>query len=147
MKKPDTRWIALLAALLLLALPLAALAKDGRRGAGRHSPEERIARLSERLHLSAEQEEQLRPILEEQAETMRSIRERKHAGEASREELREEMRAQREAAREQIEAVLDDDQRAAFQTLREERREHRRKFEKHRRGEGAYGEANAEGPA
>ena len=68
--------------------------------------------------MSAEQQDELRPILEEQAAARRAIKQRKHEGEAWT-DLRPEMRAQREATTERIESVLDEEQLDDFRALRE----------------------------
>ena len=115
---------ALAAALLLC--PLAAAAGGERRGSHglrHHDPETRLARLTQEIDLSPEQQELLRPILEQQAVTFRAFKQRRDAGE-SRADLRAEMRAQRDSNSEEIEAVLNDEQIAEYRSLRE-RREHK----------------------
>jgi Spy/CpxP family protein refolding chaperone len=125
--------------LLLLALPLAASAggKGQKGGKRHHDPEQRLAHMTETLGLSTTQQEQLEPILEQQAESFRALREQKRSG-ANREELRESFRAQRESNAAQVEAVLDEQQVATFREMRAEReqrmREHR--GSRHQRGDG-----------
>lgn len=116
--------------LLLLGLPLAASAGEGRHGRGQrnHDPEARLERLTEHLSLSSEQQAELRPILEQQAESFRAIRERKQAGE-TRGQLRSDVRAQREANTTEIEAILDEQQLAEYRELRSEREAKRREHQ------------------
>jgi Spy/CpxP family protein refolding chaperone len=128
---------------LLVALPLVASAGEGKGGHGgkrHHDPEERLARMTEHLNLTAEQQAELRPILEEQAESFRAMRESK-AGGADREQLRSDFRAQREATTAQIDAILDDQQRAEFHQRREEHRAKRKQGRGERHGKGAPDDA------
>jgi hypothetical protein len=124
---------------LLVALPLVASAGEGRHGEGKrhHDPEARLERMTEHLNLTAEQQAELQPILEQQAESFRAMRERKEAGE-SREQLRADMHAQRDADTAEIEAILDEEQVAEFRERRAEHKAKRREHHRERRGaEGA----------
>ncbi len=126
------RLVAVLA--LLLAVPLAATAKgdkarDGeRRGPRHHSAEARLGHLSASLDLSAAQQEQLRPILEDHASEMRAIKERKHAGDEDWDTLRE-------TNSQEIESILDEQQIEEYRHLRGSREHHLKKRHKGRKHE------------
>jgi len=127
---------------LFLLLPLAAGAGEGKRdhAAGHHhDPETRLLRLTEKLDLTNAQQDELRPILEQQAESFRTMRDQRKAGEA-REQMRDAMRAQRENNDAQIEAVLDEQQVATYRELRAEHRARWKAERKKRHGKGAPGQ-------
>lgn len=121
MKRNASRSNLLATLFLLLLLPLVAGAGEGKpEHAGRHhDPETRLLRLTEKLELTNAQQEELRPILEQQAESFQAMQKRRQSGQ-TREQMRDAMRAQRESNDAQIEAVLDERQIATYRELRAE---------------------------
>lgn len=95
-------------------------------GAGPHEkrfdPEKRLAHLTEKLHLTADQQAKLRPILAAEAEQIKAIDNTPLTGEQRREKIKELHKANRET----IAAILTPEQR---KQMREE----------HRKGHGGDG--------
>ncbi len=121
--------LTLASAVLAPSLSAASDAPPPHHGAGRHEPrfdpEKRLARLTEKLGLTAEQQTQLRPVLAAQAEAMQAIDQASLTGEQRREmiqQLHQDNRAK-------IAAILTPAQR---QEMREMRREGRRPHRGHR---------------
>jgi Spy/CpxP family protein refolding chaperone len=86
---------------------------------GHHpDPEAHLQHLSVILELSAQQQAQLRDLLDAKREELEARRE---AGREAREERREARRADREAFEQQITALLSDEQKAKFEALKAER--------------------------
>lgn len=79
-------------------------------GGDHFNPERRLARLTERLNLTAEQQAQLRPIFAAQAEEMKKI----DATPLTADQRREKMRALHKEDRTKIAAILTPEQRAKF---------------------------------
>lgn len=88
---------------------------------------ERLQELQQRLNLSPEQIERIRPILEDEAKKAREIR-AKYDGDSrrSRIKLLRELRSLREDAQKRIEPILTPDQQAEWKKIRAERREEMR---------------------
>ena len=116
-----------LSTLMLSAMTMTSSAvDDAPRGPGGPNPERALRVLIEEVGLSEPQREVVRKILEERAAAIEALRERTRAG-ASREALRGEMSEVIESSSARIEAVLDEDQVAAYRKLRQERQAERRR--------------------
>ena len=77
--------------------------------------------LTDRLQLTPQQVEQVRPILERQHEQFKALWQKARAQDGSTQQnVRAEMRTIRERTAQQIEGVLTDEQRATYRDLREE---------------------------
>jgi periplasmic protein CpxP/Spy len=81
-----------------------------------------VAKLTERLALSEQQQGQVRSILTQQHDQMQALR--SQAGQAGQDRgaAREQMRSIHETTQQQISAVLTEQQRTTYQTLRQEMR-------------------------
>ncbi|HEX8432439.1 MAG TPA: hypothetical protein VF625_14210 [Longimicrobium sp.] len=119
-------------AMLLAALATApaASAQDGApRQEQRATPEERldrrVAMLTERLALTAEQATRIRAILQEQTAEMQRLRQARQGEERERGEGMAEARASQQRYEARIDAVLTASQRAAYRELRESQRRER----------------------
>lgn len=118
MRTGTKRWIGMLAGVIALAVAAPAVAQEhGMRG---HDPEKRIEKVREALDLTDEQVVQVRAIFAEQGEKMRELKQS---------EDREGFRALHEETHARLAAVLDDEQRAKLEALREEHEQHRRKHD------------------
>jgi len=105
------------------ALPAAAFRKGPKK-----SPEEILAHMTDRLELSDEQAEQIRPIIEDQVTKRRELFERYHEqGRKSRGQMRSEMQTLIEETDKQLEPILSDQQMAELKKMREERPQRMRK--------------------
>jgi len=107
-----TAGIIALAALSLVPLAAQAWGRGGHRGP---SPDRAVERLTEDLALTADQQTQVKTILEESFAK----------GTEMREAHRQEMEALRDQTHESLAAVLTPEQVQKFDELRDERREHR----------------------
>jgi Spy/CpxP family protein refolding chaperone len=122
-RRPDRlrRLLVSTAALLLgLALVPSAHAQQGA-GGGRMDPQarmqQRIEMLTTRLQLTAQQVEQLKPILQKQSDDMRALFEKASGDFAS---VRPEMQQLREKTDAQIEAILTDAQKKQYAEIQKE---------------------------
>jgi hypothetical protein len=111
------------AVLLALCAPLAAQEAD----AGERSEQalERVEKMKERLHLTPEQLEQVRPVIAEQAEKFKAVRD-KYSGQDSRRSRRKmarELRDIRNETDEKLENILSKQQMDELKKMREEARE------------------------
>jgi protein CpxP len=108
--------------------PDGSMAQDSDHGAGgRHGgrgmdPDKMLDHMTKRYNLTSDQQNQVRPILQDQQQQMQSLR-----GDTSmsREDKMAKMRSMHQASQQKIEAVLTDDQRKKFdadQKKMEERR-------------------------
>ena len=87
-------------------------------------PGSRLQELQQRLKLTDEQRQQIRPILEEEAAKAKDIR-AAHQGDTSRRSRRAMLRALREvqqSAQKRISPILTKDQQSEWKKIREERR-------------------------
>jgi protein CpxP len=94
----------------------------GRRGGRGMDPDKTLDHMTKRYNLTSDQQNQIRPILQDQQQQMQSLR-----GDTSmsREDKMAKMRSMHQASQQKIEAVLTDDQRKKFdadQKKMEERR-------------------------
>jgi protein CpxP len=109
-------------------------------GGGRHGghgmdPDKMLDHMTKRYNLTSDQQNQIRPILQDQQQQMQSLR-----GDTSisREDKMAKVRSMHQASQQKIEAVLTDDQRKKFdadQNKMEERRA------EHQHGDGPGGDA------
>ena len=108
--------------------------QGGPGGQGQARGERMVQQLRERLKLTDEQVEKLKPILQAQMEELRALRQENQG--ADRAALREKMQAIRAKYQGQIEAVLTDEQKAIWAKMQE----------RGPRGEGRQGGPGAGGP-
>jgi len=118
------RSMAMLAALALLCT-LPAMAQEGgqskpeggnQAGGQRRmmmTPEERLKRMTDQLTLTQEQQDKIKPILEDNQKQMQALRDNG----ASMEDNREKMMKVRNESNEKIKAVLNDDQKKKFEEM------------------------------
>ena len=115
------------------ASPAAAFRKGPKK-----SPEEILAHMTDRLELSDEQAEQIRPIIEDQVTKRSELFEKYHEqGRESRGQMRSEMRTLMEETDKQLEPILSADQMAELKKMREERHQRMRKCFNNRRSTGS----------
>lgn len=85
------------------------------------SPEEQLAHMTKALNLTADQQTQIKPMLEDRRQQMMQI----HGDQsATREDRMAKMKTLDDATHSKIAAVLDDKQKAKFQKMAERREEH-----------------------
>ena len=109
-----------------------------RRGAGEDAPEMVLERMKKRLSLTAEQEQMLKPILEENAKKLREMREKRAAGMQQGQtgpdpEVRKQLMAMREENDAKIEKILTPAQLEEWNKMRAEARD---RMEQRRKGGG-----------
>jgi protein CpxP len=97
----------------------------GHRGGGMLDPDQRLAHMTKRYKLTADQQSQIKPILQDEQQQMQSMR---SDTTSSREDKRAKMQSMHQASTQKIEAVLTDEQRQKFdadqQKMQERRSEH-----------------------
>ncbi|HWY55658.1 MAG TPA: hypothetical protein VNZ03_14420 [Terriglobales bacterium] len=122
----NSRWsiltiLMLLAAGLTLAQPSQesqAPTPDKRTGMQRgESVDQHLQMLSEKLNLTDDQKEKLKPILQDQMQQMKAVRE---GGSLSEEQKRAKMKSIHESLHDQINAVLTPEQQSKFKQMRQE---------------------------
>jgi len=102
------------------------------------SPEDILAHMTDRLQLSDEQAEQIRPIIEDQVTKRRELFQKYHEqGRESRGQMRSEMQTLIEETDKQLEPILSDDQMAELKKMREERPQRMRKCFQKRNSSGS----------
>jgi Spy/CpxP family protein refolding chaperone len=88
-------------------------------------PDQRLAHMTKRYKLTADQQSQIKPILQDEQQQMQSMR---SDTTSSREDKRAKMQSMHQASTQKIEAVLTDEQRQKFdadqQKMQERRSEH-----------------------
>ena len=88
-------------------------------------PDQRLAHMTKRYKLTADQQSQIKPILQDEQQQMQSMR---SDTTSSREDKRAKMQSMHQASTQKIEAVLTDDQKQKFeadqQKMQERRSEH-----------------------
>lgn len=107
----------------LLASPVSA---QGHRRGGPPDVETRLSHLTEKLDLSDEQREQLRPLLEEHDEKLRALLDRARSGEADRASLRGDLSDLQRDLDQKLEALLTEEQMDEFRKFRDEQRQRTR---------------------
>jgi Spy/CpxP family protein refolding chaperone len=98
----------------------------GHRGGGHMmDPDQRLAKMTKRYNLTADQQSQIKPILQDEQQQMQSMR---SDTTSSREDKRAKMQSMHQASTQKIEAVLTDEQKQKFeadqQKMQERRAEH-----------------------
>jgi Spy/CpxP family protein refolding chaperone len=99
------------------------------RGHRRMDPEHQLKHMTKQLDLSADQQSQIKPILESRQEQMQSVWQDQTL---SRQDRRQKMMAIQQDTTGKIEAVLNDTQKQKYEAMQAKMREHRM----HRRGMG-----------
>jgi Spy/CpxP family protein refolding chaperone len=100
---------------------------------------DRMDKLRERLDLTDEQEEQLRPVMMDNAKELRELRQQSEGGEPSKESAkatREKLHEMMKAHREKIAAILTPEQMTEFDKLQQEWAQHMRQKGQERKGGG-----------
>jgi Spy/CpxP family protein refolding chaperone len=98
----------------------------GHRGGGNMmDPDQRLAHMTKRYKLTADQQSQIKPILQDEQQQMQAMR---ADTSASRDDKRAKMQSMHQASQQKIEAVLTDEQRQKFdadqQKMQQRRAEH-----------------------
>lgn len=93
------------------------------REAHQADPQKQLDHLSKKLALTADQQSQILPILNERAQQMAAIREDSSLSQKDRHQKMHALRADSES---HLRAVLTDTQRAAYDQMRQDQREHAR---------------------
>lgn len=91
----------------------------------REEVQQRLERIKERLALTPQQVEQMRPVLEDEVRRLKAVREKYDGSGQSRRARREiarELRDIRSAADERLQKILTEQQMAEMKKIREERR-------------------------
>ena len=109
----------------------------GRFGRGQQSPDERLAQMTKRYNLSADQQTQIKPILADQQQQITALRQ---DSSLSREDKFAKMSSIREASNTKISAVLNDSQKQKFT-------EDQQKFQERRQQRGGGGPPAGAPPA
>ena len=86
-------------------------------------PDAQLKALTRRLNLSAEQQAQLRPILEDRATQMQAIR---NDSNLSRTDRRSKLKDLREESTQKLEAVLTAEQKQTYEAMQQKSKEHRK---------------------
>lgn len=105
--------------------------------AGRHEaadPNKQVQRLTKKLNLTADQQNQILPILTERRQQMESIR---NDSSLSAQDRRAKMHAAREDADAKIRAVLNDDQKKTYDQMQQQMRERHQEHRNHNSGTGS----------
>jgi len=88
---------------------------QGRRGRGQQqSPEQQLAKLTQELGLTSDQQEQILPLLQDQQQKMQELQ---MDGSLSMDDRRTQVQAIRKDTNSQIEPLLTDDQKTKFEAL------------------------------
>jgi Spy/CpxP family protein refolding chaperone len=97
----------------------------GHHGGHMMDPDQRLAHMTKRYKLTADQQSQIKPILQDEQQQMQSMR---SDTSTSREDKRAKMQSMHEADQQKIEAVLTDEQKQKFeadqQKMQQRRSEH-----------------------
>lgn len=97
----------------------------GHRGGHMMDPDQRLAHMTKRYKLTADQQSQIKPILQDEQQQMQSMR---SDTTSSREDKRAKMMSMHQASTQKIEAVLTDEQKQKFeadqQKMQQRRGEH-----------------------
>ncbi|MCC6861183.1 MAG: hypothetical protein IT158_21625 [Bryobacterales bacterium] len=107
---------------MLLAAPAATPTQEA---AGTAQAQERLQKLKERLRLTPQQVEQVRPVFQEEFEKLRAVRD-KYSGERSRRgrmRMARELRDVQQAADEKLRGILSKTQMDELKKIREETRQ------------------------
>ncbi len=116
--------VLVFALLLIAAAPAWARQQSGA-DQPREEVQQRLERIKERLALTPQQVEQMRPVLEDEVRRLKAVREKYDGSGQSRRARREiarELRDIRSAADERLQKILTEQQMAEMKKIREERR-------------------------
>jgi periplasmic protein CpxP/Spy len=105
---------------LALAAPLPQEAPASAPAAHRPDPDQQVQRLAKRLNLTAEQQNQLLPIITERQRQMTALR---NDSSLSAQDRRAKLRALREDSNSKIKTVLTDSQKQQYEQMRQHRRQ------------------------
>jgi periplasmic protein CpxP/Spy len=108
----------------------------GGRGHGRMDPDEQLRHMTKQLDLTADQQNQIKPILVDRQQKAEAVWQNQSL---SREDRRSQMQSIREDSEAKIQAVLNDQQKQKYQAMQERMQE--------RRGAGQPGGDNAPPPS
>ena len=111
-------------------------------GRGFGDPDQRLAHMTKRYNLTADQQSQIKPLLQDEQQQMQALR---SDTSTPREDRRAKMQSIHQASTQKIEAVLTDDQKQKFEAD-QQKFESRRAEHRHGGGEGA-GDATGQPPA
>jgi protein CpxP len=111
----------------------------GHRGGRMMDPDQRLAKMTKRYKLTADQQSQIKPILQDEQQQMQSMR---SDTSTSRDDKRAKMQSTHQASTQKIEAVLTDEQKQKFEADQQKMQERRAQ---HMHG-GANGPAGAPPP-
>ncbi len=121
------RIVMTLAALLMAAAPAAVVAGQNQDAGDRTEQfQQRLQRMKERLQLTPEQQEQVRPIFVEEMQQLKAVRDKYGSGDQSRRtrmKMGREMRGIRNAADEKLRTILSKQQMDELKKMREEARQ------------------------
>jgi protein CpxP len=93
-----------------------------RGGRGMMDPDQRLAHMTKRYKLTADQQNQIKPILQDEQQQMQSMR---SDTTSSREDKMAKMKSTHEASNQKIEAVLTDEQKQKFEADQQKMQERR----------------------
>jgi hypothetical protein len=94
----------------------------GHRGGHMMDPDQRLAHMTKRYNLTADQQSQIKPILQDEQQQMQSM----HSDTSmSRDDKMAKMKSMHEADNQKIEAVLTDDQKQKFEADQQKMEQHR----------------------
>jgi periplasmic protein CpxP/Spy len=105
---------------LALPAPLPREAPASAPAAHRFDPDQQVRRLTKRLNLTAEQQNELLPIITERQRQMTALR---NDSSLSAQDRRAKARALREDSDSKIKAVLNEDQKQQYEQMRQHRRQ------------------------
>jgi periplasmic protein CpxP/Spy len=133
----------LIVGLVLALVPLAfAQDQDQQEGKGHHGgrhgrmggdPEQHLQMMTKQLNLSKDQQDKIRPILQDQNTKMQSLMQNNQS--ASQDDRRAQMKQIHEDTVSRINEVLNDDQKKKFETMQKNMMEHRHGGHDHDHGE------------
>jgi Spy/CpxP family protein refolding chaperone len=93
-----------------------------RGGRGMMDPDQRLAHMTKRYKLTADQQSQIKPILQDEQQQMQAMR---SDTSTSRDDKRAKMMSTHQASTQKIEAVLTDEQKQKFEADQQKMQEHR----------------------
>jgi Spy/CpxP family protein refolding chaperone len=115
----------------------------GHRGGRMMDPDQRLAHMTKRYKLTADQQSQIKPILQDEQQQMQSMR---SDTTSSREDKRSKMQSMHQASQQKIEAVLTDEQKQKFEAD-QQKMEQRRSEHMHGGAEGGAPPSGGQPPA
>jgi len=124
--------IVTLALGLFAAMPAVAQQQHGDSAARAAQVKERLAKISKELNLTPQQNEQLKPIFQQEVADLRAVHDKYKGDKSSDAKMsrRKEMRAVQEKYEPQINGVLTPDQQAQWKKMKQEKMEQMKKHKK-----------------